>query len=471
MGETAKTAYPRFYFLFVLLGQNSVFLFDFFSIAIILLNTFLIFKLISLYRDKGTAVLFFCSTTVALMAAEWTLRKMEYLPGMYPWSKYSFKPAEKLQEKKGFYADEDGILKIDSTSQLEIASMIVKNQKEFGINKADEVYELASNYTDVLNRMADNDFSEHYFSIMQKPENIRTEWEAAIVNFVCNPINKDGFRSIEFKRYRCSKPSILLLGDSFTWGHTTDNKTNSFADILLSKGFVVYNTGITTTDVAQYLAVAKKYIPELYPDYVVVNFYLGNDISYYKREVLPHHPTFYCTNNYLLACPHGKYLNKEESYQFALAYNQVPSNEKSIVDRLLIKTVVGTLLMWRCSNIDLVPYLTHCNSGIHRGILTPYFQEAEKRKYPTPYCNQELQQIKNIAEQHNSKFILSSIPDFSTGSLKTTKDFPDLFTGMEYVEMNVRRADYELGSGIHFNEAGHKKYAEFLDSLIRNSQY
>lgn len=76
-----------------------------------------------------------------------------------------------------------------------------------------------------------------------------------------------------------------------------------------------------------------------------------------------------------------------------------------------------------------------------------------------------------MAEKYGAEFILSSIPDFSTGTLKTTKDFPDLFGGLLYHEMSIVSEEYENGSKIHFNDKGHEKYAVFLDSLIRMNTF
>lgn len=471
--DIAKTIYPRFYFLAGFIGQSSETIFTYSTILQLLLNLFLLFRLITLYQDKTTAILFFSTIAVTLVAAEITLRMLGYVPGLESWSIHSFHPVGKLTTQKGFFADEKGILKIDSTSRDELVRNIAQKQTKLTLNQAGEVYELANDAINIISRKTKNDLADLYFKILQKPQNRRTEWETAIVNYIQSPINTDGFRSIEFRKYNHTKPSLLLLGDSFTWGHSAKNKTNSFADILLSKGYVVYNTGITTTDVAQYLAVAEKYIPELQPDFVIVNFYIGNDISYFKREVLPYHPTFYCTNaGYLLSCPHGNYLSKNDAYDLAMTSSQIPVNSQSILVKLLMKTVIGTRLYKAAlisGSIYFFPYLAADNL-IENKNLTIYYREIKKNKYPTPYSNQELQQIKNIAEKYNSSYILSSIPDFSKGYLITTKDYPDLFGGIPFSEMKVEQADYQSGSLIHFNEQGHRKYANFLDSLIQMTQ-
>lgn len=400
-----------------------------------------------------------------VVIAEIVLRIIGYSPGIQPSAIHSFKPTDTLWEYKGFYTDENGIFKIDTACGNEVAKRIQNQNKHIASDEAREVYNLLVDFSALLSGSVKNKLSELYFTITQKPEKERTEWEKAIVHYIQNPINKDGFRSIAFKKYNHSKPSILLLGDSFTWGHSTRNKTNSFADILLSKGYVVYNTGITTTDVAQYLAVAQKYIPELKPDIVIANFYLGNDVTYFKREPQPHQCTFYCTNaGYLLSSPHGEYLSRDEAYQLALANVQIPTNN-NILEKMLIKTALGTHVIAILH--DLFPSLYE-DASINNPIITEYYNHVMKTKYAYPYSNYEVQKIKEISEEHGAKFILSSIPDFGyTGKKKTANDFPGLFDGMEYVEIDVNRKDYEHWSSLHFNEEGHQKYADFLEKIIK----
>ncbi len=215
---------------------------------------------------------------------------------------------------------------------------------------------------------------------------------------------------------------------------------------------------MSATDVAQYLAVAKEYIPVLKPDIVIVNFYLGNDITYYKRDVLPYTPVFFYTNaGVLMSCTQGEYFkNKEEAYDLYLHQWSVPEND-NIINCVMAQTVITTMA-WRA----LVKFKL-ANYGISD--VAKYYHEADKRKYAKPYCNEELKQLKKIADENGATFILSSIPEVYTYTFNTKKDFPDLFEGLDYVEMNVNKSDYKLDDG-HFNDAGHKRYADFLIQQI-----
>jgi hypothetical protein len=210
--------------------------------------------------------------------------------------------------------------------------------------------------------------------------------------------------------------------------------------------------------VAQYLAVAKKYIPLLNPDYVVVNFYLGNDITCYKREVLPYKPLLYPTNaGVLMACPHGKYFeDAQAAYNFTLKQWSIPK-EDNVFNYLTVKTAITTLVWKIFFKLNIVNY--------GKSEVARYYIEAENRKYPYPYCNDELSEIKKIAEANGAKFILSSIPEVYRFVHQTKKDFPDVFDTIPYHEMTVSKSDYVLSNG-HFNDDGHKKYAAFIDSLL-----
>lgn len=444
-----------------------------FTIALVttlLLNIYLIFKIIALIQDKRTAILFFVSLVVALVVATkiidaWnTNREIR-----------RFESVSVLKEFSGFYTDEWGISKVDSITSRVIADNIVSRDESViceGENSADsidnitsEVSRLKEDYRKILDGEIQNELSRCYFSIQQKPDSIRTEWEKAVTNYMRQPINEDGFRSIAFKKYNHKKPSILLLGDSFTWGHSADNAGNSFADILLGMGYVVYNTGITGSDVAQYLAIAEKYIPELQPDFVIANFYLGNDISYYKREVLPFKPFFYHTNaGFLLACPHGIYLSKEEAYHLTQAYYLPFVNDDNIVGKCLLKTVLGPSIIKMLDKSPFTPYLTSKGDSV----VEAYYTKIAKRKYSMPYSNQELNGIKKRAEQYNARFVLSVIPWIDRFANKRTRDFPDLFEGLDYIEMQADESDYNMRDG-HYNNQGHSRYAHFLKEFIEHN--
>lgn len=459
--DKAQELYPRFHFFLAPIGSKALWIFAVTFPIVLLFNTYMLFHVISKYQGTKTAILFFVSLTISLFIATKILKAWEENRAIN-----RFFVVNNLIEYKGFLADENGICKVDSASAIKLSESIFKNNSWLFSEKIDahEILRLSQESRKFIKGEVTNNLYKLYVSIKQKPKNSRTEWEAAVLNYIYHPINDNGFRSISFKKYKRNKPSILLLGDSFTWGHSADHATNSFADILLSMGYTVYNTGITGSDVAQYLAVAKKYIAELQPDFVIVNFYLGNDIAYYKRIPKPHQQFLYHTNaGLLIGCPHGKYLTKEEAYHLSLEHYDIPIDKTNFIGKMVLQNSTGRWAMKTLQNSHLTPYLfTYKENKI-----AAYYKEVEKQKFDLPYSNQELNEIKELTEQHQSKFILAVIPWRDNFFDRKTKDFPDLFGGLPFHEMNADKTDYFLKDG-HFNNKGHQRYAAFLDSLIRN---
>lgn len=102
---------------------------------------------------------------------------------------------------------------------------------------------------------------------------------------------------------------------------------NSFTDILLARGYLVYSAGIPGTDPAQYAAIAKKYVPILKPDMIIVCFYPGNDLLPFPREPLPLRPHEHMTNaGFFESAPEGKYLDAHEAYSYYRKLITIPSN-------------------------------------------------------------------------------------------------------------------------------------------------
>ncbi|MCG3167503.1 MAG: hypothetical protein POELPBGB_03295 [Bacteroidia bacterium] len=451
--------YPRFYKVVFLIAHQTSNCIGIWFILFLFLNGLLIYLFAGFYNKKSEVVLATIVVLLLFAAAEFTLRKSGYKPGIHTYVRY-FNRVDSLYIMKGFEADENGIFKVSKTAVDEIREKVKTKDSTLTKNQTLEVYSLVNEHIDLLNKKQDNEFAHNYYKLAVTDSSKLSELEKTVVGFVSSPINSDGFRSIEFKPYENKKPKILLIGDSFTWGHSATVKSGSFADILLARGYTVYNAGISGTDVAQYLAVAKKYIPLLKPDVVIVNFFLGNDITYFRREVKPFTPAFFPTNaGNLMTCPHGTYFkDMHEAYKFNLQLYEIVEDE-NMFNYVMSKTVITTL-MWK---ILLKAGIVNYGSQVRN-----YFNENEKIKYPKPYCDNELREIKSIAEQNAARFILSSIPEVYRFTFNTKKDFPDLFDGLDYVEMEVTKEDYKLDDG-HFNDFGHKRYADFLIRQIETN--
>lgn len=416
---------------------------------------------------KRTVLLCF-SIIIAFAIAELIVRKALHIkPGIVhvsPW----FKEVDSLKELRGYIVDESGIMQIDPVAGQYADSIIsnytystvppshyqyLKNNEQNGI--CNEIYGLDHFYLD-LKQDTFNNALKGYIAGLEKDG--MDDADSAVIAYASSPVNEDGFRSMKFKKYQSGKKKILLIGDSFTFGHEATNLTNSFADILLTKGYVVFNCGITFTDPAQYLAVAKKYVPLLQPDVVIINFFMGNDIFYFDRVVGP--PEFYVTNaGYLDACPNGIYLGSaKETYDFISSSYHIPTH-KNLFNRICAVSSIGTIL-WNALNnhglVDATPVK-----------YEQYWKEVDRKKTETPACNGQMKMIEKICRENGAKFLLVVIPNTEKShQLRYPPAVPDLFSNCKYFVPNVKYEDYTALGG-HYNDSGHKKHAEFLDSLIR----
>jgi len=458
-----KHYYPRYYSflssnfdeIIRFIGSNAI-LFFYINLAFLIVTCYLIIK--KNVPNKKDLRIYFFVFIIFLFFAELGLRLVSFKAGFHTNYKY-FQPVNELWSYKSYVADENGILKVDPTVTKIISKRITDKTPNYNGREYGEIYCLSEEYLNFKEGKTKNSFFNFYKSIKNKK--IKSDFDSSIVHFIDNPINKNGFRSIEFEKYEVNKPTVLLLGDSFTWGHSAMPKTNSFAELLLTKGYVVYNTGISATDVAQYSAIAKKYVKKLNPDFVIVNFYLGNDVNYFKRTVRPFEPVFYCTNaGNIYANYGGKYYdNKEKAYEFVLNQLKIPQ-KTSFFNYLMAQTAMTSSIWGLMIKTELFPYLQ--NSDFIKELKISGISKK-------PYCNIELQEIEALCKVNGSKFILSCIPDVMSYRIKRAKDVPNLFENLNYYEMNVTKSDYNLNDG-HFNEIGHRKYAAFLHRIMQSKK-
>lgn len=414
---------------------------------------------------KSKIALLIGTLLILALAGEVILRKYVHIvPGVHTYSQW-FNEVDTLIANKGFYADSDGIFKTDPDVAVylhnRLDSFTFKNvPPNFLKNISLEFYGLDRDYFEIQDTTYHNTFTDYVRNLTARDTAQLDEVEKAILHYLKYPLNTDGFRGIEFKNYRTTKKKILLLGDSFTWGHSTKNKTSSFADLLLAKGYVVYNTGISGADPAQYLAVAKKYVAQLKPDYVVVNFFMGNDIQYYKRSIVPYMPIHYsCNASNLIACPNGIYFaNQQQAYQFVKAHYHIPIH--NWFDKFCSLTATGTLL-WKVMakfnfHVSTIPVEYEA-----------YWKATEKYKSTLPVCNDELKEVQRICESNGAKFHLIAMPEIRNGRLIIPDEVPHLFDSVPYsLPAGITTADYEADNG-HYNEDGQRKHAEYIDAVIQ----
>ena len=412
-------------------------------------------------RHWGNILLALLSFLLTLAIVEGFLRLTESQPGFKTYS-MKFKEVDSLYVLDGYEADSNGILHI-SKQALEFVCNELHAKKSLNeivprnLHQHKGVYRVLTDFM----QLRDESYASDFKSFLEKTGADITDIEriSAIKDYASCPFNSDGFKSIAFRKYHSKAKSILLLGDSFTWGHSASNLTNCFADLLLAKGYMVYNTGIIGTDPAQYLQIARVLIPKLEPDFVVVNFYMGNDIVYFERKPLPYVPVFYSTNaGNLLSCPEGIYFkDANEAYEHFLSLMKI-STGKNLFIALCSKSVVGTLLWSALEKRGMLKPGTQANGKEYDVSKVPY--------YDKPYSNMQLAEIKTIAEQYKAAFIIVAIPAIEKGEkLLLPQDVPGLFEGLEYFVPPVTRKHYLQKIDGHYNDEGHALHAAFIDSL------
>ncbi|HEX9654047.1 MAG TPA: hypothetical protein VGA99_10070 [bacterium] len=277
-------------------------------------------------------------------------------------------------------------------------------------------------------------------------------------------INTDGFRGEEFSMHVSHhETKILFLGDSFAWGSSARPITKSFVDLVRQRGFVTYNTGVPGTDPYQYAYLAEKYAPRLMPDIVAVMFYLGNDFIA-PRPMLPFKNLYHVTNaKFLYAFDEkGNYMSPQQAYQYYaeknnaanLARHRQEGSLKSRLRNLLMKTVTGT-------------YLWVSVSRIKQGLLADSRGDTTERVYDE--VRKSLLRIKSAADNVNARFLLFVIPVHPYRQAPQNRwqfhgDFLHEFHA--HIPDLLEKSDYMELPNSHFNNSGHRKYADFILETI-----
>ncbi|MEX0812889.1 MAG: hypothetical protein WD048_11790 [Chitinophagales bacterium] len=333
--------------------------------------------------------------------------------------------------------------------------VLLGNSVFYGISNEDDT----SNWNTEFPKSAKSEFDNIY------PHKI---WSKLFSEYLNYPYNLEGFRSIPFDTSQTERPKILLLGDSYVYGMSANPIFNCFSDILLSRRYIVYNTGIPGTDPAQYAAVSKKYVPLLKPDIVILNFFRDNDFMAFERETAKNKPHEHYTNvGFLESMPTGKYLSAEEAYQFYVNMIKIPNTEGNLFNHIcsksaLLSTVWGVLHFFNLVEHKELTAYNEVNFGK---------SDIEKAKITNKYISE----IHKVCESNSSTLLNVIIPKkfyprifghhINYKPLK--KDvLSALFGDLPFYYPNdlINTTDYEGG---HFNNKGSLKYANYLDSLIK----
>jgi hypothetical protein len=308
------------------------------------------------------------------------------------------------------------------------------------------------------------EFGDAYRSIRAK--GAVKDLERAIVEMVHRPYNAEGFRSIPFSGLHSVAPRVLIIGDSFVYGMSARPYYNSFTDILLARGYMVYSAGIPGTDPAQYAAIAKKYVPLLKPDMVVVCFYPGNDLMPFPREPHPERPHEHMTNaGFFDSNPEGTYLTPDEAYRFYHELVTIPTGVPAY--RFWSGTVLAGVLWNVLYRADIFSHaaIARYEAGLNQISVSPISNTMVHLNRIDSVCNAEGVSLLNvlIPDVLDCSNVVNGIVGCDTVQL----DY--LFGNRSYhFPWGIFKAEKDFpGGDYHFNNSGSRKFADFLDTLLR----
>ncbi len=273
-------------------------------------------------------------------------------------------------------------------------------------------------------------------------------------------INEDGFRSPDLSKLDSAKKKILFIGDSFTWGMSASPVTdNCFVDLVRNEtDFEVINTGIPAADPVQYTLLAKKYIPQLKPDYVLVMFFTGNDIMKQYREVIPNEPFYYYTNAGAILADMDSlhFKTAQEAYNYFVSDKYYLHQPKNIFEKAVAK------------------------SSLLSRLYSVRFRIEEKLEYErmiknTSITKKYLKQIKAIAAQNHVPCKLVLIPEIKEADMpveKYLKKYSDLLgdTSLQndWLVPQNSKTYFNDYPDAHLNNKGHRFYGDYLKDFLQN---
>jgi hypothetical protein len=156
-------------------------------------------------------------------------------------------------------------------------------------------------------------------------------------------INAEGFRNKEFNQVDSSRPVILLIGDSYTFGLSAKPISASFADILKTDTSAEYiNLGIPAADPVQYEFLARKYIPVFKPSLVIIPFFLGNDIMLQDRKIDTVNPFWVNTNagGFFLDIDNRHFKTPEQAYNYIINEKYNLAGSGNILEKIIGRSAV-----------------------------------------------------------------------------------------------------------------------------------
>lgn len=378
-----------------------------------------------------------------------------------------FTEVDSLIIYKNYITDEHRIYRYNPEMITAIKAAYAEDTSVKNINDlhpVDNLVDIYKAYKSLTNTKTEID-KEFYFSrrihTIVHSETI-SQFDSLLLFYTQNPFNVNGFRSLPFTKINGRK-SILLIGDSFVHGLYANPIYNCFGDLLLSKGYVVHTAGINGTDPAQYLAIAKTYIPTLKPDLVIVVYYEGNDLMHYYRDLDSGKDHEHITNaGFLSAYPLGEYMDAQEAYEFILSTTKIPPT--NWFNKLCSKSIIATRLWavlyklnWVSHPVMEQYYAFHHNASAQAPDITNFY----------------LSSIDSVANENNVPLVFAVIPDIYSSlnskncCLPDTVSLQNVFKELPfYYSEQLQKSDFPTNNDFHFTNSGHRKYADFLEEII-----
>lgn len=432
-------------------------------------------------------VLVVVSVILALILCEFSLRIFGFRPGIF--RKLSgFEVVDSLILYKNYTTDDAGIYKFSTwvTDSLqryinpetgEIENIQVKNI----LRHSDKIEDVCIQFAQLNNRNLNLSFKQKLKRWVERAEEktefeiavekIKSnpnhdEWEQAVLKYVQHPFNKEGFRSIEFKRHDTKRPRVLIIGDSFVYGMSASPFYNSFTDLLLARGYMIYAAGIPGTDPAQYAAIAQKYIPALKPDIVIVCFYEGNDLMKLPRIPSKAKPHEHMTNaGFYDSSPMGEYMDAKAAYDFYFSLISIPQEKQNIFNKLCSNSCIGTLVWSGLYRLSLVT----------NGHVEQYEKFQSSLKTNSVFIQSRFALIEKACADEERQLLYTVIPDqtaFHNQNRETVvidaEAINSVFGQRRYwMPLDLIKANDFPKGDYHFNNEGSIRFANFLEKLIR----
>lgn len=274
-------------------------------------------------------------------------------------------------------------------------------------------------------------------------------------------VNSLGYRNAEFNKLDSAKKKILFIGDSFTWGLSAKPVSDScFVDIIRNEtNFEIINLGIPAADPVQYAALAKKYIPILQPDYLIIVFFAGNDILLHDRKIVPGEPFYFFTNaGAILADIDGRHFKTPQAaYHYLVNEKFFINNPITLTEKVIAKSALATRLYF----------------GWQRLKEKLEYEKAVKNSITTIRYLTKIEQLAS-AFQVPIKFVwIPEIKEADMPPTRVSKRYKSLFSDKNLMNhwliFGNNTANFNPYPDGHFNNTGHRCFADSLKAFLENA--